>query len=249
MVISDPPLVSIITCTLNAGELLQQTIESIRQQRYKNYEYIVIDGGSTDSTLDVVDQYRDMITVFVSEPDSGIYDAWNKGLRLAKGKYFSFLGAGDRYMEDGLMHLVDCAIANPSAEYISARIVFIRDGSPYREVGSAWSWSQFRHHMSTAHAGALHSKTLFDKYGVFDTAFKIAGDYELLIRAGANLHANFVNEVTAEMVWGGISQINRRCFTETEAAKLKNNSVNKLVARLDRYIAELKGAIRIILKR
>lgn len=238
------PLVSIITSTLNAGEHLRQTIQSIRRQNFRNYEYIIVDGGSTDSTIEIVEHSRDLSTTFISEPDTGIYDAWNKGLRLAKGKYIAFLGAGDGYFENGLTSMVNCAMANPNAELISSRIVFIRNGEMFRITGTAWSWGKFRHHMVTAHAGSLHSRALFEKYGIFDTSYKIAGDYELLLRAGKYLQTAYVNEVTVSMLWGGVSQLNNRCFVESEAAKLKNKAVNRLEAKLDRYVAEIKRAVR-----
>lgn len=238
------PLVSIITSTLNSGELLRQTIQAVRRQNYKNFEFIVVDGDSTDSTHEIIEQSRELITTYIAEPDTGIYDAWNKGLRLAKGKYIAFLGAGDGYLENGLSKMVSCAMANPNAELISSKIVFIRNENLFRVMGAPWSWNKFRHYMTTAHAGSLHSRSLFEKYGAFDTSYKIAGDYELLLRAGKNLQTAYVDEVTATMAWGGVSQINNRCFIESETAKLKNKSVNKFEARLDRYVAEAKRAIR-----
>lgn len=238
------PLVSIITSTLNAGELLRQTIHAVRSLNYKNFEYIVIDGGSTDSTIEIAEQSRDVITTFISEPDTGIYDAWNKGVGLAKGRYISFLGAGDGYLENGLLNLVNRAIANPDADIVSSKILFVRNGKPFRVMGSEWSWDKFRHSMTIAHAGTLHSIALFDKYGTFDTSFKIAGDYEYLLRAGKNLRTAYLDEVTTTMSWGGLSQTNNRCFIETEAAKLKNKSVGQFEAKLDLFLAKSKRTIR-----
>ena len=243
------PLVSIITSTLNAGEMLRKTIESIHRQNYSSYEHIIVDGGSTDSTLDIIEQSGNRVTTFITGKDSGIYDAWNKGLQLAKGQYVGFLGAGDGYLEEGLSSMVNCAVTNPGAEYLSSKVALMRNGTQIKVAGAAWSWNSFRHYMTTAHPGSLHSRGFFEKYGTFDTNFKIAGDFEILLRAGPNLRTNFVNQVTTMMEWGGISQSDSRCLVETEIAKLKNHSVNRLEARLDRYTAEVKRAIRNVLSR
>ena len=93
---------SIITVVLNAKEDLEQTINSLRRQNFKNFEYIVIDGGSSDGTKNVILQNLDIIDKWVSEEDKGIYDAMNKGVRFAKGKYIGILNSGDTYNENGL---------------------------------------------------------------------------------------------------------------------------------------------------
>ena len=94
------PKFSIITVTFNAGGVLEDTIQSVITQSYKNVEYIIVDGGSTDRTLDIIQRYRTHLHTIVSEPDQGLYDAMNKGMRLATGDYLCFLNAGDELHED-----------------------------------------------------------------------------------------------------------------------------------------------------
>ena len=94
------PKFSIITVTYQAGKVLEDTIQSVIFQTYRNVEYIIVDGGSTDNTLDIVKKYQDRISIVVSEPDKGLYDAMNKGIRLATGDYICFLNAGDELHEN-----------------------------------------------------------------------------------------------------------------------------------------------------
>ena len=100
------PKFSIITVTFNAGATLEDTIQSVITQSYRNLEYIIIDGGSKDRTLDIIERYRTHIHAVVSEPDKGLYDAMNKGLKLATGDYICFLNAGDELHEDDTLLLM-----------------------------------------------------------------------------------------------------------------------------------------------
>ena len=100
------PKFSIITVTYNAGAVLEDTIQSVITQTYRNVEYIIVDGGSKDHTLDIINRYREHIHTLVSEPDKGLYDAMNKGIRLATGDYLCFLNAGDELHEDDTLQLM-----------------------------------------------------------------------------------------------------------------------------------------------
>ena len=113
------PLISIITPVLNNAEYLEQTIQSVIDQDYDNIEYIIIDGGSTDGTLDIIKKYNDKINFWISEPDKGIYDAQNKGVSRATGKYFAVLNSGDFYAENDVVSKVASKIKNQlNVDYI-----------------------------------------------------------------------------------------------------------------------------------
>ncbi len=240
----DKPLITIITAVFNEAQVLEKAILGVMNQKYNNIEYIIIDGDSTDGAVDVIREYEQAIDYWVSEPDTGIYDAWNKGVRLATGQYIAFLGAGDVYDDQGLEKLVACALAHPEADFISSKIAIVRDGAIQRVLGSAWEWWIFRRRMNTAHPGSLHSRRLFDKFGEFDTSYRIAGDYEYLLRARDTLNTAYVDEVTVKVVAGGVSQIGYRVFQEAESAKIKNRSVSPWVARIDRCILQTNRWIR-----
>ena len=97
------PLFSIITVSYNAKESIEDTINSIVNQTYSNFEYIIVDGGSTDGTLDIIRKYEDKISYWISEPDNGIYDAMNKGLAICKGEWINFMNSGDLFYNDHVL--------------------------------------------------------------------------------------------------------------------------------------------------
>jgi glycosyltransferase involved in cell wall biosynthesis len=237
------PLISVITSSYNDCYLLSKTISNIASQTYPNVEYVVVDGGSTDGTLDLLrNEHR--IDHWISESDRGIYDAWNKAITIAKGDYIAFLGAGDSYLDRGLNDLVDLAIASPKADFIFGKVSVEGVNQSPRLIGKAWSWNLFSRYMCTTHVGALHSKRLFEQYGLFDVRYRIAGDYELLLRPGAALKTAFLDRPVAVMLAGGISQRNHRVLHEVKKAKLQHKTVSWLIAQLDFYWANLKLLIR-----
>ena len=120
------PLVSIITVVFNGERFIEKTINSVISQTYKNIEYIIIDGGSTDKTLDIIRQYEDRIDYWISEPDNGIYNAMNKGIKLSRGKLIGLINSDDWYMENAVETVVARYLAN------SDRANIIISGSIYR---------------------------------------------------------------------------------------------------------------------
>lgn len=202
-------LISIIIATYNAEEVLKRCILSILSQKELNYELLIIDGKSTDSTTKIIKKYESNISYWISEPDKGIYDAWNKGIVKASGDWIMFLGADDQLMPDALnsyLHFMNQNAINNNVDFISSRVQMIdKKGNPIRIKGWPFEWPLFLKEMTVAHPGALHSKNLFQKYGEFDTQYKIVGDYEFLLRAGASLKALFMDKVTVLMSEGGVS--------------------------------------------
>lgn len=204
---SERPLISIVTATYNAFFLLDITIKSIRELTYKNIEWIVVDGKSNDGTLDCILNNADVIDCWVSECDEGIYNAWNKGVSLARGEWIAFLGAGDVYIPNALELYVDAINSSDGdLELVTSKITLINEyGMALRVVGKAYERNEFNRYMSIAHVGALHHRKIFEKNGLFKTKYKSSADYELLLRSGPNIKSAFIDVITAEMLLGGIS--------------------------------------------
>jgi len=243
------PLISIVTATYNAGLLLEKTIQSIRAQQYAEIEYIVIDGASTDNTLGIIDKYKDLIKYSISEPDKGIYDAWNKGVKAAKGEWISFLGAGDEYLPDAIFNYVEYINKNNNSEleFLSSKVDIVKnDGSRLYTIGSEWMWPKFLDYMNIAHVGSLHSKRLFDKYGLYDIKYKLVGDYELLLRAGPNLMAGYLPNTTATMLFGGMS-ISKASLKEAFKAKASTGLISKTRLYLKYNFSLMKANLRFFL--
>ena len=244
------PKVSIVVATYNAESYLQVTIDSIKNIRYKNIELIIVDGGSIDKTVELINENSNVISFWISELDAGIYDAWNKGLNLSSGEWICFLGAGDVILRDSLSTYIEYLESFPSGsvEYVSSQVVETRDYKKYsKKRGKAWYWRDFRRYMTVAHPGSLHNRALYLKYGIYDSKYKVCGDYEFLLRAKNLLKAEFLNFTSAIVLSGGISQYSIKAIYECEKAKILTGSRGILISRIERYIAILKWYIKKII--
>ncbi|MGN8071709.1 glycosyltransferase family 2 protein [Mucilaginibacter sp. SG564] len=234
---------SIIIATYNSEDVIGHCLQSVVDQTYQNYEIIIVDGNSKDSTLSEVGKFSSHIAHTVSEPDKGVYDAWNKGLKLASGNWIMFVGSDDQLLPDCLQSYHEFIIQNKleGIDFISSKNVLLNNkGEVLKTLGGEWTWNVFKKYMNLAHVGALHHKLYFEKYGIFNDSYKIAGDYELLLRAKHNLKAKFLDKVNAKMGYGGISTASARVFKETFKAKNTSGGVRFLSCFIDDLIARLK---------
>ncbi|PKP50204.1 MAG: glycosyltransferase [Bacteroidetes bacterium HGW-Bacteroidetes-12] len=177
------PLVSIITVVFNGEKHLEQTIKSVLEQTYTNIEYIIIDGASTDGTLNIIKKYETQITTFISEKDTGIYNAMNKGLALATGEIIGILNADDYYYEKTI-ELVVQAFIKSKAEIIYGNLVKQRsfEGNNYfKEV--APNISLMEKTMPIFHPATFVKKEVYEKIGNFNEKYKLSADYDFIYRA------------------------------------------------------------------
>lgn len=200
------PLVSIVIAVLNGARYLETALNSVFAQGYPNIELLVMDGGSSDGTVELLQRYNNRIDYWISEPDGGVYDAWNKALKLARGEWIAFLGSDDRYLPDAISRYVDYIVRHGESglEYVSSRIAFLYPNGVRRVCGSAWNWQTFSTYMNVAHVGSLHRRCLFERLGGYNPDYRLVGDYELLLRARDTLRAGYVEAVTAEMRAGDV---------------------------------------------
>mgnify|MGYP001069404451 CR=1 FL=1 len=242
--ISDP-LVTIITSVYNGENHLEQCIHSVISQDYKKIEYIVIDGGSTDNSCEIIKRNSQYIDYWVSEPDDGIYNAWNKGLKKANGDLIAFLGADDYYESYAISTMVKEWKKKPNVEYLCFKVKQIdTKGRQVRIVGKKWNWKDFSKFMNTAHVGSMHNKLLFELYGVFDESFRIAGDYEFLLRSKSKLKVKYIPHVLCTMRVGGASSSSFKIFKENAKAKRKHTNKSSLEIFFEEIIAGLKWIIK-----
>lgn len=209
----DQPVITIITSTFNAAAHLPWTLASIREQTYPYIQWIVADGASTDGTTGLLEQNEDIIDIWFSEPDSGIYDAWNKALKYAKGQWVQFIGAGDELASMGCIeHLaLTLARAHPEHDLVYGKVQMIResDRQAVQEKGCPWAsycgkWTFFRPALPP-HPGVFHHISLFGESCPFDTRFKIAADSHFLLKSAQNKRPLFVDYLVDRMPLGGVS--------------------------------------------
>jgi glycosyltransferase involved in cell wall biosynthesis len=246
--ISPDPIITIITATYNAEKLLPRTIESIKNLQYKNYQWIVIDGASKDNTINIIKNNLDVISNWISEPDQGIYDAWNKGLSLSRGEWIAFIGAGDSYYINALSCYADAIKkASPKVNFISSRVEFINiDGDVKRTWGQPLEKEQFKKFMSIAHVGALHHKSLFNQKRKFDIKYRSAADYDFFLSSIDFIEAAFTNKITAQMIIGGSSD---SFFSLWEKYKIQRKYHNSIYAKYLFLTSCLKKVFRRLIKR
>lgn len=220
------PKISVVTVVRNGEQFVAQTIESVLKQRYANIEYIVIDGGSIDGTVDVIKSYETKITKWVSERDEGIADAFNKGFSFSTGVYVLFLNADD-------------ALANPDVMEMVARAIVGND-SPMLLYGDCNYLDRcsgevlYRASIDVPHEKRLLGtmipqpslfahRSYFEKYGLFDSNFKIGMDYEWLLRGGLAERIVHVPSLVTNVRNGGISTLDRKRVVDEIISALKKH--------------------------
>ncbi len=199
-------LVTIITVTYNAEKHLEQTIKSVIEQDYPNIEYIIIDGGSSDGTLDIIKHYKDHINYYISEPDRGIYDAMNKGIEQSAGNWINFLNAGDTYCKKTTIKEISSYITE-DIDLISGDIYYVNNNK--KKYLKARGLTSVFNGMFCYHQTLFTKSKLLKKYN-FNLTFNIAGDYDFVLKCYINnYHFKFLDFAVANYLGGGISERNR----------------------------------------
>ena len=178
--------ISLVTVSYNSAATIKDTIESIRSQDYKDIEYIVVDGNSSDGTLDIIKSYAPKIDKWISEPDQGIYDAMNKAIKMATGEVVGILNSDDFYSANNVVSQVAAALGDPNVDAVFGDLVFVDPGNlkkVVRKYSSAkWYPEKFARGFMPAHPTFFVRRKYYEQIGLFKTDYRIAADYELLIR-------------------------------------------------------------------
>lgn len=210
-------MISIITSTYNSAETINDTIKSVLCQTNKDFEYIIVDGGSTDETIDIVKSYESEFSgrlKWVSEKDKGIYDAMNKGIKMASGDIIGILNSDDYYTSDDILQTIADAFKCQNVDAIYGDIHFIKDGVPDKCVRyySSRLFSPFwlRFGFMPAHPSFYCKRDVFDKSGLYRLDYKIGSDYEMMVRLFRKhkISSRYVPKDFVTMRTGGASNSN-----------------------------------------
>lgn len=175
--------ISIITVSYNAIATIEDTIKCVLAQSYENIEYIVVDGNSSDGTKEVISKYKNQISKIIIESDNGIYFAMNKGLSLATGDVIGILNADDLYADNDIIENVVTEFENANADALYGDLVYIKNNKVIRYWKSGkYSWKLFKFGWMPPHPTFFVKKEMYKRIGVFNTDFKLAADYELMLR-------------------------------------------------------------------
>ena len=244
------PLVSIITVCFNSDSTVENTIDSVLYQIYPNIEYIIIDGESTDNTIDIVKKYQDEISIFLSEPDNGIYDAMNKGISLATGDIVGILNSDDFYIDEFAIEKVIKEFNEKGVDSVYADLVFANPKNLEKTVryydSSQFNPSRFAYGWMPAHPTFFVKKEAYDKYGAFRTDLKIGADFDILVRFlyTHGISYSYMREVLVKMRVGGVSTSFSSIWINTleQLQVCKDNGIDTNIFKiLSKYPTKLLG--------
>ena len=203
--------VSIITVVYNRADVIRDTIESVLSQTYKNIEYIIIDGASTDGTMDVVNEYKDKISKIISEPDRGLYDAINKGIKEATGDVIGLIHSDDFYLDNLVIQRVVDTFKKENKHMLFADLLYIK-GDNKDKVLRYYSAKNFtvkklKYGFMPPHPTLFVKKEVYEKYGLYKIDYKIAADYEMFVRLLLvnKLSFSYIHLPIVKMRVGGVS--------------------------------------------
>jgi len=228
--------ISIITVSFNSQNTLRRTIESVLSQDYNNIEFILIDGASTDWTLDIISNYKDSIDFFVSESDKGIYDAMNKGILAATGDIIGILNSDDFYSDNYILNKVVSKFNECSCDAVYGDLMYVKY-SDASKVFRYWksgifSLKKIRRGWMLPHPTFFVRKSVYNKYGLYNTKLRSASDYDMILRLlyKHNLNVEYIPQVLVKMRAGGHSNsnfINRFRANRDDGKAWKLNHLDK----------------------
>lgn len=226
--------ISLITSTFNSAATVQATFDSVRAQCLEDFEYIVVDGGSKDSTLSIIEQNLDIIDHYVSEQDNGIYDALNKGILLATGDVIGFIHSDDLLASPQVLQRISDAFNESDIDAVYADLLYV-DRINSEKIIRHWKSQPYKASLfyrgwMPAHPTFYLKKSLYLKHGLYDTSFRISADYELMLRMllKHQISAAYIPEVFVKMRVGGESNVslkNRWRANQEDARAWKKNGL------------------------
>lgn len=204
---TERPVISIITACFNSEKYIEQTIQSVISQTYPNIEYIIIDGGSNDKTLDIIKKYNDKITKWLSEPDNGVYDAMNKGILISTGEIIQFLNSGDCLQSKDTIEKVAEAFSDKSILGVYGNVEIFNDSRKKTLIRGCKVTYKSLLYRRICHQALFVRRFLFNEIGLFSTTFKYSSDHEFIVKSIKRYPGNFLylNMILAKYRQGGMS--------------------------------------------
>jgi len=205
--------ISIITVSYNSEKTIEDTIKSVFNQQFVDLEYIIIDGGSKDNTMEIVNKYKDKITKVISESDRGIYDAMNKGIALATGEVVGIINSDDFFHHKTVLQEVEKKFENSNVDGVYGNISYVDRFDVCKEVrfwyAGEYNENKLKRGWIMPHPAFFVKKKVYNDFGLFNLDFKIAADYELMLRfLKNNLQIKYLNKTLVCMREGGYSAKN-----------------------------------------
>lgn len=234
--------ISIITVCYNSSKTIEKSFKSVQNQTYKNIEYIVVDGGSQDTTVEIVEKYKELVSKSVSEPDQGLYDAMNKGIKMATGNLVGILNSDDIFTDNYVLENVAKFHSENNIEASVGNIIqFNEDGKTVRKYSAKnWNPEKLKIGFMPAHPAIFFKRELFDQFGDYQLDFIIGADYELITRffLKHKITWKFSNITTTSMLIGGLSS------SGVSSYQLISKEIKKALSRNNIKFSYLKVQLR-----
>ncbi len=237
------PKVSIITVAFNSDKTIEDTIKSVVNQTYPNIEYIIIDGQSSDNTLDICNQYNDKISKIISEKDKGIYDAMNKGIKNSTGDIIGILNSDDFYANNQVIEKIVNTFIQHQPDAVYANLVYV-DANDANKITRTWIAGNYKPKAflkgwMPPHPTFFIKKDCYNKYGHYTLKLKSAADYELMLRMihKHNIKVAYLDEIITKMRVGGMSNASIK-------NRLKANKEDKMAWKMNGLKPNLLTLIR-----
>lgn len=249
--------ISIITSCFNREKTIAQTIESVLSQDYPNIEYIVVDGASKDNTLAIIKRYKGRISHIISEPDNGMYEGINKGIRAATGDIIGLLHSDDFLFSTNTISRIVKRFEETQADFIYGNGLFVDSDNTDKVVrnwmGGKYSKWKVRHGWLPLHPTCYIRKSCMDKWGLYDESYKIAADSDFLFRYlyEADLKVEYLNEYIVRMRMGGLSTDSKRrkMMWEEDIRMYKSHGMPPTLTKLEKMAWKVPQFISAKLKR
>lgn len=227
--------ISIVTPAFNSAKTIRHTIESVAKQTHPNVEYIIVDGGSKDTTAKIVAQYPGVVDIFISEPDKGVYDAMNKGIRAASGDIIAILNSDDFYTHSYVLEQIANAFLESGADSVYGDLQYVDQHNPHQVIrhweSGAFQRQNFLSGWMPPHPAFFVKRAVYQRYGLFNLSLKNSADYELMLRFlyKHRVSTTYVSDVLVRMRAGGLSNAtwsNRLRANREDRVAWKINGIN-----------------------
>ncbi len=241
--------ISVITVCKNAETVIERTLQSVVSQTYQSLEYIIIDGNSTDRTVEIIQKYEKHISLLISEPDSGIYQAMNKGVKLASGDIICLLNASDTFGSEYSLEVISRFAAKYQADIYYANMLITNNDS-HRIVSTNFDFIEDKIHLlhsdGFGHSATFYTKTAFQKAGFFSEENKIVSDYEWNLKALIynKLKYKYIKDIVAVFYTGGVSETHDELRLQE-----KQMAINKYFSATEQFFFKNKLFINLLKNR
>ena len=245
--------ISIITSVYNNQETIAEAIDSVLSQTYPNIEYIIVEGGSTDNTVNIIKSYQDRLDTFISEPDKGIYDGLNKGINLATGDVICFLHSDDLYSDNTIIEQVAKAFINSNVDSVYGDLTYVNKNDSSKVVrfwkSGGFTLKKLQYGWMPPHPTFFVKRSSYQQYGLFDTSFKIAADYDLMLRflGKYKISTHYIPNVLIKMRVGGesnksLKNMIRKSTEDLQA--MRNNNIGGFLSLIFKNLSKIKQFIK-----